>query len=203
MSKFRKVRRRVEVPAVKKPKRTGLNLQQLALLERVQGLPPEEILRAEEVIHKALPGKQLGVTVLGRTTFYDPHNIAEFLGWSIPTVTRYLYAYLRIIRREGETAKEFRARCQAADPKPAPLLTTISNGADLGTHPKTYRLVSTRILVWLALAPAYLKGDGREVLRNLREELHAEGLTTGKAKKIGANASVRAWEIEPSKEVTL
>jgi hypothetical protein len=205
--KFRKTQRRVETPAVTKPKRTGLNLQQIALLQQVRDLPAEDILRAEEAIHEARVGRQLGLTVVGRTTFYDPRHIAEFLGWSIQTVTRYLYAYLRVIRRDDETAREFRQRRSAADPDAAPLLSTISKGADLGTHPKTYRLVSTRILVWLVMAPTYLKGDDpdgkRDVLRQLREDLSAGGLKSGKAKKIGANASVTSWEIEPSKEVML
>ena len=139
MMRFRKNYRRVEVPAVTKPKRTGLNVSQRNLLRFIQELPEDVVKEAEDKIVSATPE---GIYPIFEG-FYDPQSAAEALGWSYSTVSRYMYAYLRIIRREDETAREFWVRQRKADPKEAPLLIGkhLSRRAKLEvcTHPKTYR----------------------------------------------------------------
>ena len=108
---------------------------------------------------------------------------------------------LRIVRRPDEPAAEYRARKLAANPDSAPLVSDFEHvGGDVR---KTHRLLSSRILIFLVLAPAYLKGEDREALRDLREEFQEFGLKSGKAKKIGANSSVIRWVTEEAGEITL
>jgi hypothetical protein len=201
--RLKKPKRRFDVPAQTKPKRTDLNETQKRLLKRVLSLRGADVLQAElRVMQGGIPGEVLIPNARkGATSFYDPKRVAAFLGWSKPTIERYMYLYLRIVRRPGESPADYRERKNAANPDSAPLVSSFEHtGGDLS---KVRRLLSSRILIFLVLAPAYLKGENRQALRDLREEFEGFGLKSGKAKKIGPSASVIRWVTEEAGEVTL
>lgn len=201
--RLKKPKRRFDVPAQTKPKRTDLNETQKRVLKRVLSMRGEDVLQAElRVMQGGVSGEVLIPNARkGATSFYDPKRVAAFLGWSKATVERYMYLYLRIVRRPNEPASEYRARKLAANPDSAPLVSDFEHvGGDVR---KTHRLLSSRILIFLVLAPAYLKGDDRQALRDLRDEFQEFGLKSGKAKKIGSNSSVIRWVTEEAGEVSL
>ena len=202
--RLKKARRRFDTPEVTKPKRTDLNEAQFRVYNRIRTLPNSEILQAElRVLQGGVEGEKLiPVARKGATSFYDPVQVARFLGWSPETVEKYMYLYLRVVRRDDESAAEYRARKLGAAPESAPLLKNFERAP--GVDPsKTVRLLSTRILVFLVLAPTYLKGGGQKALQDLRSDFEEVGLKSGRAKRILKGSSVVRWTLVEAGEVTL
>jgi hypothetical protein len=183
----RPIQRRVEKPLLK-PKRLDLNPGQFAILRRLEGLTPVE---ARSLVHRALKSGSWKLDPAyqrGAFFFWDPKDLSSFLGWSGPTVEKYTDLFLRIVRREGESAQEFRERKSKANPEEAPLTSSLP-GWNPGEAP---RLVSDRIFLFLILAPTQIRGKNRDLVEFLRAELE---LPSGKPQKIGPTSPVVKWVV--------
>lgn len=187
--KIRRPIQRKAVPPKTKPKRLDLNPRQQALLRKIEGLPREEIVSFEaQVVSRG--NWYLGPTYVCPEghRYYHPTEVALYLGWSAATVENYTDRFLRLVRREGETAKEFRARKGKADRADAPLVSRFKHEVE-----GTYRLISARVLMFIVLAPTQVRGEHRDFIRELRQ---ISALPPGKAQAIGATSSVTRWEVE-------
>lgn len=185
--KFKKTKKRLEIPAKVKPKRLDLNPNQKVLLEQVRSLSEGQVLSYLE------PLQDLGLSSLwfeSLGNFYLPDPVGEALGWSPSTVEKYHYLYHRVVRRGDEAAAAFRSRKASLQSPEAPLFEGV-------------RLISPRAMLFLVLAPAYLRGSGREALRAYRQAMSSQGFRVGKAKTIGVNSATTSWVTEPSHEVTI
>lgn len=189
--KIRRPIQRKAVPPKTKPKRLDLNPRQQALLRKIEGLSQEEVASFEaQVVSRG--NWYLGPTYVcpEGDRYYHPTEVALYLGWSAATVENYTDRYLRLVRREGETAKEFRARKAKADRADAPLVSRLKHEVDAEG---AYRLISPRVLMFVVLAPTQVRGEHRDFIRELRQ---ISTLPPGKAQPIGATSSVTRWEVE-------
>jgi hypothetical protein len=202
--KLRKPKRRVAIPAKVQAKRLDLNPAQRIVLRRIKEMPSEQVLLMEGMI-LSLSGTPYALVPRfwsEGVSFYDPRQVAGFLGWSHSTIERYMYCYLRIIRREGEAAKDYRLRKRASNPAEAPLIATINPIGHCA--PESHRLMSSRMLLFMVMGPTQVKGKDREFIHQLRKRLtEAAHFSAAKAQRIGPNASVTHFELEPGVETTL
>ena len=187
----RPIQRKVEEPKTK-PKRLDLNPRQLMLQGKVAALPVEEVrsFESKAIAHGPWLLRPAYTSPEG-DNYYHPEEVALYLGWSSATVDNYTDRFLRIVRREGESAKEFRARKAKARRPEAPLVEDLPDLQPLTED--VFRLISARVLMFIVLAPAQVKGHHRDFIRELR------GMSTlrpGRAQKIGATSPVTRWEVE-------
>ncbi len=125
--------------------------------------------------------------------FYDSSYIASFLGLSLPTVERYTDGFVRIIRRQGESAKAFKARKRTFHSSETPLVSRV--GLSQGVSPGSYRLLSGRVVIFVCLSTTSVRSADKR-LRDLQHSLQRmSGITPAKARKIGPLEAVRKWDV--------
>lgn len=187
--KIRKARKKVEQTPLLKPKRVDLNEAQLHLQRKLSELaiPDLTLLEGEVLrVHDRLKacGHSAGVS------FYKPSEIAQCLGLSMQTVVKYTDGYLRIVRREEESVEDFRKRKRKALRSDAP-----TDTLPKAEVPEDYRVLSSRVLLFLILAPAQVRG-GNPGLKLLRELLSGSShLQAGRPLPIHKNSGVTTWEV--------
>lgn len=182
--------KKVRVLPDQKPKRLDLNSNHRRVLEKVESLSPEMV--AEMVAEIEEWGGSLTPSFSQDQPFYDPSYIASFLGLSLPTVERYTDGFVRIIRREGESAKDFKARKRTFHSPETPLLSRI---LAQNTSPRSYRLISARVLIFVCLSTTSVRSADKR-LRDLQHSLQSmSGITPAKARKIGPLEAVRKWDV--------
>ena len=179
-----------------KAKRVDLNEGQLALQRLVENLPVEELVYLEGEIHKILPPGALETRLRRKgLRFYSPKEVASATGLSLKTVYKYVDGFLRVVRREGETQEDFRKRAVLADRSDAPLLQRLSDFEREGLPAGEIRLISSRVLIFLILAPTGVRGE-KPLLENLRKILSESSiLDSGRPTPIHRNSNVTTWEI--------
>lgn len=153
-------------------KRAGLNPKQLDIMEQIRCLSEADVAKGARVIKKKMGLKAcypVTDTSLDPDLFH-PHTI-EMSGISAHTIRRYTTWFLGLAKKEGETNKDARQRFETIPHQFAPLVRTndgkvASRWAGvgwLGTPPT--RLVSERILIFLVLGLAIVKGDEKTKAR--------------------------------------
>lgn len=184
------------LPVKVKPKRLDLNEHQLSLQRTISEISTEDLVFLEGEIHRTLPPGTLNSPLYFRKglRYYFPEDVQFATGLSKSSVDKYIDGYLRVVRRKDESSEDFRKRKEFVDRPDAPLLKNLPEVEPSG---KDFRLISSRILIFLVLAPAQIKGDKPNlvVLRKLLSE--ASALQAGKPKPIHKNSSVTTWEVPP------
>ncbi len=193
--KIKKAKKRIVPLPVKKPKRLDLNEHQLSLQRLISEISTEDLIFLEGEIHRFLPPGMLKSPLYFKRglRFYGVQDVMAVTGLSKQTVDKYVDGYLRIVRREGESAGDFSNRRLLADRPDAPLLKNLPE-VEIENKSET-RLVSSRVLLFLILAPAQVKGD-KPYLEALRKILpESSFLQAGKPTPIHKNSSVKTWEV--------
>ena len=191
--KLKKSQKRVESPPATKPKRLDLNSNQRRVLEKVLALSRSDL--SDLMVEVVKWGGSFQPSFCSsQKFFYDPYYVASFLGISPATVDRYTDGFLRIVRREGESARDFRLRKQTFSSPDAPLVSEINSM--VGVTPCTYRLISDRIVIFVCLSTTSVRSPDKK-LRGLQILLQdMTGISPAKARKIGPLESVRKWDVE-------
>jgi hypothetical protein len=187
--RIQRAKKRVEEAPLLKPKRVDLNEAQLHLQREVSeiSLPDLALLEGEVLrAHESLKA----CSHSGSISFYKPSEIAQCLGLSKQTVEKYADGYLRIVRREQESLEEFRERKLKAHRLDAPV--GVLPRADV---PEDFRVLSSRVLVFLVLAPTQVRGDNPN-LKSLRETLSGiSQLQACRSLPIHKNSGVTTWQV--------
>ena len=173
--KVRKAKKRFEPMPETIRKRNDLNNTQLMLLSRVRSVSEEEV----SFLSSQLSSKK------HRNGFYDPLEVSQELGVSRSSIEHYIHCYLRVVRREGEMAKEFSIRKRKSNYDESPLERTPSG---------FFRWASPKIILFCILAPTRVAGNNdrlREIRNNLKEMLEVE---LGKKSKIKSFEQTHSWE---------
>jgi len=197
--KIKKAKKRLVPAPLLKPKRLDLNEHQLALHRLLSELSIEDLVFLEVEIHSSLPPGVLESRDHFRKglRYYTPGDILLATGLSKQTVAKYIDGFLRIVRREGESTEEFNKRKVLADRPDAPLLANLP-GVE-GVDKYEVRLVSSRVLIFLILAPTQVRG-AKPLLTLLRKLLsEASVLQAGRPRPIHKNSSVTSWEVSNGK----
>ena len=197
--KIRTIKKRVAEKEVRKPKRVDLNENQLALRRLIADLAVEEVVYLEGLIHKSLTGSLPSKALRRGVRFYDPNTLQEALGLSPDTAEKYTDGYLRLVRRDDESPEEFYLRKRKANREDAPLV----DKTELmeAVSPKTYRLISSRVLLFLLLGPTSVRrvegNPGKQKYAELRKQLsEVSFLKISRPLKIQSNSSVISWTVE-------
>jgi hypothetical protein len=191
--KITRAKKRVLPEPLLKPKRLDLNEAQLLLQRQVSEISTEDLIFLEGEIHRILPPGALETCFRRKgLRYYRPQDLIQVLGVSEQTFDKYADGYLRLVRREGETPREFYARKVQANRPDAPLVKDLPEGAEAC---EDYRLISSRILIFLVLAPAQVKGN-KPNFKLLRELLSGcSQLQVGRPLPIHKNSGVTTWEV--------
>ena len=170
-----------------------MNEAQLLLQRQVSEISPEDLIFLEGEIHRVLPQGSLETCFRRKgLRYYRPRDLIQVLGISEQTFDKYADGYLRLVRREGETPQEFYARKVQARRLDAPRVKDLPEGVEACGD---FRLVSSRILIFLVLAPAQVKGD-KPNFKMLRELLSGSShLQAGRPLPIHKNSGVTTWEV--------
>jgi hypothetical protein len=153
-------------------KRAGLNPKQLALMEQIRCLSEADVAKGARVVKKKMGLKAcypVTDTSLDPDLFH-PQDIVD-AGISAHTVRRYTTWFLGLAKKPDESKKEARIRYESTPHQFAPLVRTNDGKIDprwvgvdwKGTTPP--RLVSERILIFLVLGLAIVKGDAKTKAR--------------------------------------
>lgn len=198
--RIKKTKKRLVLAPLLKPKRLDLNEHQLALHRLLSEISVGDLVFLEGEIHRSLPPGVLESRAHFRKglRYYTPGDILSATGLSKQTVDKYVHGFLRIVRREGESTAEFNKRKMLADRPDAPLLENLPEVE--GVDKFEVRLVSSRVLIFLILAPTQVRGAAAPALKQLRKLLsEASLLQAGRPRPIHQNSSVTSWEVSNGK----
>lgn len=150
-------------------KRVGLNPKQLEVMEQIRCLSDNDVAKGARIAKKKL-GLKKCYPVLDTSLdaeLFHPDDIAA-LGWSSTTVSRYTSWFLGIARKKDETNREARTRFTTRPHPFAPLVYTDGKvaakwtGVDWKNEKAPPRLVSERLLLFLILGLAIVKGTEKQ-----------------------------------------
>lgn len=121
---------------------------------------------------------------VGEFRFYRSPEVSKVLGISPQTIERYIYGYLRIVRREEETSAEFHAR-----------KTQVLKTAEAYRTPQEHWMLSARILIFLVMAQTQVRGFN-PTLKLLRKSLaESSRLDVCRPLPIHKNSGVTTWVV--------
>ena len=147
-------------------KRVGLNPKQIAVMEQIRHLSDADVAKGARIVKKKL-GLKACYPVLDTSLDHDlflPEDIIR-KGWSEHTVRRYTAYFLGIAKKKDESNRDARLRFEESPHPFAPLVFGNDGkpqsqwaGVKLGAKPPV-RLVSERLLLFMVLGLAIVKGD--------------------------------------------
>lgn len=192
--RLKKAKKRITPQPLKlKPKRLDLNEHQISLQRKISEISTEDLISLEGEIHRTFPQGTLSSPIYFRKglRYYFPEDVQSVTGLSKKTLEKYIEGYLRVVRRQEESSEDFSKRKKLVDRPDAPVVKNVSEE----DPSKDFRLISSRILIFLILAPAQVKGD-KPNLRHLRKLLsESSTLQKGSPKPIHRNSSVTTWSV--------
>lgn len=178
--RIQRAQKRIDAVPLTKPKRVDLNEAQLHLQRKLSELPEGDLSPLWGAILQAYPELLFS---LGGGKAGSP-EVAKALGVSRATIDKYVYSYLRVVQREGESAAEFQLRKAQVRPTADAYLLQDGNW-----------VLSPRMLIFLVLAPTQVRGDNPE-LKQLRKTLSESSLlVAGRPAPIHKNSNVTTWKV--------
>jgi hypothetical protein len=194
----------------KNRKRVGLNAQQIRVLGSVRNLPDAMVAlmarQATKILQlKPCPQNEVNVDPY----LFLPEDVVK-AGFSTHTISRFTEFLLGIARKPGEHEDSYHDRKELFDHSYAPLVRDSSGkvhtrwrSINFPSHsPLPHRLISERLLLFMALGITVVKGNKVPEKKRLREVLEEiSGIKPAKACPISPDDEVRYWKTVTS-EVT-
>ena len=187
----------------KNRKRVGLNAQQIRVLGSVRNLPDAMVAlmarQATKILQlKPCPQNEVNVDPY----LFLPEDVVK-AGFSTHTISRFTEFLLGIARKPGEHEDSYHDRKELFDHSYAPLVRDSSGkvhtrwrSINFPSHsPLPHRLISERLLLFMALGITVVKGNKVQEKKRLREVLEEiSGIKPAKACPISPDDEVRYWK---------